>query len=106
MKCSGCGFPMVWKEVHKHTNLLCTCGHKVFMSYECAKNYSAHVLYTNANAAWTQDEIYELDRAVEHYCDDVCFFKGRNIYSCWIRGNRRFKHCKSFDKLLTYLKFI
>jgi hypothetical protein len=75
------------------------------MNQKCAKDYEAHILYTH-NAEWTTDEFLELDKAVEHYCDDICLFKGRKIYTCWIRGQRRFNKCKSFDELLTYLKFI
>jgi hypothetical protein len=96
----------MWKEVKKTTNLLCTCGNKVFMSSQCAKDYEGHVLYTQEKATWTTEEIVELDKAVEHYCDDLCFFKGRHLYTCWVRGERRFNKCKSFDRLLSCLKFI
>lgn len=64
------------------------------------------MLYTHGKATWTTDEILELDRAVERYCDDICFFKGRKIYSCWIRGNKKLNCFKSFDKLLICVKFI
>ena len=114
MKCNQCNFDMAWKEVKNGIfSMVCTCGYKTFFNRDYHKKYLGHMLYTRGEVSWTLDELRKLDKAVEHYCDDICFFKGKQIYTYWLKdgivilGKREpyFNRCSSFRQLINSLSY-
>ena len=63
-------------------------------------NADGNILYNTDKNSWTQSEIRKLEEATKHCCNDFCFFKGRKIYTYWVKDSRYILKFKTIDELI------
>lgn len=83
MQCPTCETKIRYKvERKKQTDLHCRCGFKWAGFWKHEVN-DINILYGD----WDLVEVERVLRTTAYYCDDdLRFYKGRKVFTCWIEG--------------------
>lgn len=106
MQCT-CGNLLRWKAFQEKAGLnfkagimpCMQCGIKHIVS-NINDEEGVNIVYNCDKNTWKYEEIKELDTYTKHSCNDFCFYKGKKIYTYWIKGSKHITICKSFKELI------